>query len=79
MAQERMTVTAHPHNVGKRVRFTVKRGDISVSREATIVSFRGGYKSKTNKPHAAWGQYQMGTKQWDTTWVPLNNMEYVSW
>jgi len=77
-----MAVKADPRNVGKRVRFTVKRGNRSYQAEGSIVRFRGGNRdSKTVHVHAAY-------VRWDTTdgkpnaraWigsVQLSALEYV--
>ena len=71
-----MIVKAHPANVGKRVRATYQRNGQPWVREGTILRFRGGFASRTSKPHAAF-------VKWDTAYgfqvmsVVLKVLEYV--
>lgn len=67
-----MPVRSDPRNVGKKVRFTVRRGDVSVERVATIARFRGGRNA-----HAAFVSYRTPSGHFVMTCVELHTLRYA--
>jgi len=69
-----MSIKPDVRNVGKRVRYTFRRGATSHTIEATILRFRGNTRGDC-VAFAAWIRFD--TQTHTVTCAPLKELEYV--